>query len=53
VKTASRGIWITMTQTFNRSWKEIGEDRKPLREDKKKEDQKEEDNLTKREGCRK
>jgi hypothetical protein len=24
-----------MTQTFNRLWKEIGEDRKPLREDQK------------------
>jgi hypothetical protein len=41
-------LWKTMTQTFNRRWKEIGEDRKPLRED-----QKEEDHLTKREDCRK
>jgi hypothetical protein len=53
VETASRGIWITMTQTFNRRWKEIGEVRNPLREDQKREDQKEEDHLTKREDCRK
>jgi hypothetical protein len=53
VETATCCILITMTQTFNRRWKEIGEDRKPLREDQKREDQREEDHLTKREDCRK